>query len=54
MADFIRINFTEDNFKNEYNANCMTRITVQETKFEKRKREKNGRENGVGRGIEMG
>ena len=43
MAEAIRILYTRDqilNSKNEYMANCLTRICVEENKLNKKKRER--------------
>ena len=43
VAEAITINYTKDrllNSKNEYMANCLTRICVEENKLDKKKRER--------------
>ena len=43
VSEAVKIHYSPDellNSKNEYNANCIARVCVDETKFEKKKREK--------------
>ena len=43
VSEAVMIHYSQDillNSKNEYNANCLTRLRVDETKFEQKTREK--------------